>query len=95
MLNKATRREIDAARALLEVGAVRVVLQEPCDEILYVRAKVYAGDQHATVTITGDHTNVVAVEKMGEPLFVKDASANCSRLRSAGAGRPQFAARDL
>ncbi|HDS6515058.1 TPA: serine dehydratase subunit alpha family protein [Klebsiella oxytoca] len=81
VLNKATRREIDAARALLEVGAVRVVLQEPCDEILYVRAKVYAGDQHATVTITGDHTNVVAIEKMGEPLFVKDASANAAPAR--------------
>lgn len=75
VLKKATRREVDAARALLEVGAVRIVLQEPCDEILYVRAKVYAGDQHATVTITGNHTNVVAIEKMGHTLFVKDESA--------------------
>ncbi len=43
-----------------------------------MRAKVHAGEQHATVTITGDHTNVVAIEKMGEPLFVKDASANAA-----------------
>jgi L-cysteine desulfidase len=42
-----------------------VSLQEPCDEIIFVRAKVYAGDQHATVTIVGDHTNVVAIEKWG------------------------------
>ena len=55
---------------------------EPCDEILYVRAKVYAGDQHATVTITGDHTSVVAIEKMGEGLcFIKDASANAAPTR--------------
>ncbi|HCB1503090.1 TPA: serine dehydratase subunit alpha family protein [Klebsiella michiganensis] len=74
VLKKATQREIDAARALLEVGAVRVVLQDPCDEILYVRAKVYAGDQHATVTIAGDHTNVISIEKMGQPLFIKDES---------------------
>lgn len=74
VLKRATQREIDAARALLEVGAVRVVLQDPCDEILYVRAKVYAGDQHATVTIVGDHTNVVSIEKMGQPLFIKDES---------------------
>lgn len=74
VLKKATQREIDAARALLEVGAVRVVLQDPCDEILYVRARVYAGDQHATVTIVGDHTNVVSIEKMGQPLFIKDES---------------------
>lgn len=74
VLKRATQREIDAARALLEVGAVRVVLQDPCDEILYVRARVYAGDQHATVTIVGDHTNVVSIEKMGQPLFIKDES---------------------
>ncbi|WEJ91565.1 MAG: L-serine ammonia-lyase, iron-sulfur-dependent, subunit alpha [Klebsiella huaxiensis] len=74
VLKRATQREIDAARALLEVGAVRVVLQDPCDEILYVRVRVYAGDQHATVTIVGDHTNVVSIEKMGQPLFIKDES---------------------
>jgi len=74
VLKKATQREIDAARALLEVGAVRVVLQDPCDEILYVRARVYAGDQHTTVTIVGDHTNVISIEKMGQPLFIKDES---------------------
>ncbi|MDG1643751.1 serine dehydratase subunit alpha family protein [Klebsiella huaxiensis] len=74
VLKKTTQREIDAARALLEVGAVRVVLQDPCDEILYVRARVYAGDQHTTVTIVGDHTNVISIEKMGQPLFIKDES---------------------
>lgn len=77
VLKKATSREIDAARALLDVGAVRIVLQEPCDEILYVRAKVYAGDEHATVTISGDHTNVVAIEKMGHSLFIKAESNTC------------------
>ncbi len=79
VLKRATRREMDAARALLEAGAVRVVLQEPCDEILYVRAKVYAGDEHATVTIIGDHTNVVAIEKMGHSLFIKHESAASDR----------------
>lgn len=77
VLKKATSREVDAARALLQVGAVRVVLQDPCDEILYVRAKVYAGDQHATVTIAGDHTNVVAIEKMGRSLFIKPENSAC------------------
>ncbi|WP_154999889.1 L-cysteine desulfidase family protein [Klebsiella grimontii] len=79
VLKRATRREMEAARALLEAGAVRVVLQEPCDEILYVRAKVYAGDEHATVTIIGDHTNVVAIEKMGHSLFIKHESAASDR----------------
>lgn len=77
VLKKATKREINAARALLEVGAVRVSLQEPCDEIIFVRAKVYAGDQHATVTIVGDHTNVVAIEKMGQSLFIKPENNTC------------------
>lgn len=96
VLKRATRREMDAARALLEAGAVRVVLQEPCDEILYVRAKVYAGDEHATVTIIGDHTNVVAIEKKG-PLPVYQARKRGQRSwhRPADAGCPQLAARYL
>lgn len=82
VLKSASQRQIAAAKALLTVGAVRIVLQEPCEEALYVRARVYAGDQHATVTIIGDHTNVVSIEKMGQPVFVKTAEPG-------GGDRPQ------
>ncbi len=79
VLNKATQQEIDAAKALLASGAVSVELEENCHEALFVRAQVYAGDDYATVTIVGDHTNVVSVTRMGVTLFEKtetDASHN-------------------
>lgn len=38
------------------------MLQEPCNDILFSRAKVYSGDSWACVTIVGDHTNIVRIE---------------------------------
>jgi L-cysteine desulfidase len=44
VLKDATADALVRAKALLEAGQVQVKLQEPCDEILYSRACVYAGD---------------------------------------------------
>lgn len=44
VLKDATADALVRAKALLEAGQVQVKLQEACDEILYSRACVYAGD---------------------------------------------------
>jgi L-cysteine desulfidase len=49
---------------------VQVKLQEPCDEILYSRACVHAGNTSAMVTIAGGHTRVVEIVCQGETRFV-------------------------
>lgn len=66
VLKDASSDALTRAKALLDAGKVRVRLQEPCDEILYSRACVYASDASATVTIAGGHTRVVEIVCQGE-----------------------------
>ncbi|WP_344290174.1 L-serine ammonia-lyase, iron-sulfur-dependent, subunit alpha, partial [Microbacterium arabinogalactanolyticum] len=49
------------------------MLQSPCEDILYSRAKVYAGDQWASATIVGGHTRFVCIERQGETLYTLKA----------------------
>lgn len=69
VLEKASARAVTQAKWLLEQGAVRVMLQAPCDDILYARAKVYAGERWASATIVGGHTRIVSIEQQGATLF--------------------------
>ncbi|MFW0764517.1 serine dehydratase subunit alpha family protein [Trabulsiella odontotermitis] len=75
VLNNVTAQDVARARQMLENGAVRVMLEIPCDEILSSRAKVYAGDAWASVTIAGGHTCITRIEKQGEVLFALDDAA--------------------
>ncbi|HDS6852110.1 TPA: serine dehydratase subunit alpha family protein [Enterobacter cancerogenus] len=72
VLKDATPEALARAKTLLEAGLVQVKLQEPCDEILYSRACVYAGEASAMVTIAGGHTRVVEVVCRGETRFTLD-----------------------
>lgn len=54
---------------MLAEGRVCVRLQEPCNDILYARACVYTANSNASVTIEGDHTRVVRIEKQGRRRF--------------------------
>lgn len=72
VLKDATPEALARAKALLEAGLVQVKLQEPCDEILYSRACVYAGEASAMVTIAEGHTRVVEVVCRGETRFTLD-----------------------
>ncbi|ASV57024.1 Inner membrane protein [Lelliottia jeotgali] len=63
---------VEQAKALLNAGKVQVKLQEPCAEILYSRARVYAGEESASVTIAGGHTRVVQITCQGETRFTLD-----------------------
>jgi len=69
VLKDATPDDLRQAKAMLEAGAVEIKLQVPCDDILYSRACVYAGNISATVTIAGGHTRVVEVVCQGEARF--------------------------
>lgn len=69
VLKDASAEALTRAKAMLKAGLVQVKLQEPCDEILYSRACVYAGDSSAMVTIVGGHTRVVEVVCQGETRF--------------------------
>ncbi|WP_395300829.1 serine dehydratase subunit alpha family protein [Enterobacter sp. ECC-175] len=76
VLKDASADALARAKALLEAGQVQVKLQEPCDEILYSRACVHAGDASAMVTIAGGHTRVVEVVFEGETRFTLDEQRN-------------------
>lgn len=54
VLKDATEEDIFRAVAMLEAGNVHVMLEEQSDELLYSRAKVYAGSEWASATISGD-----------------------------------------
>ena len=56
VLKDASAEALTRAKALLNAGLVQVKLQEPCDEILYSRACVYAGESSAMVTIWRAHS---------------------------------------
>jgi L-cysteine desulfidase len=72
VLKDASADALVRAKAMLKAGLVQVKLQEPCDEILYSRACVYAGESSAMVTIAGGHTRVVEVVCQGETRFTLD-----------------------
>lgn len=69
VLKGASAEALARAKCLLAEGKVQVKLKEPCDEVLYSRACVYAGDASAIVTIAGGHTRVVEVVCQGERRF--------------------------
>lgn len=72
VLKDASAKAIHDAKAMLSAGKVSVMLQQPCDEILFSRAKVYSRDGWACVTIVGGHTNIVRIETHAGVKFAQD-----------------------
>ncbi|WP_297201714.1 L-serine ammonia-lyase, iron-sulfur-dependent, subunit alpha [uncultured Pluralibacter sp.] len=75
VLKDATEEDIALAKALLAQNKVRVMLQEPCDELVYSCAKVYAGEEWASATLSGGHTRVVEIRKQDRICFSLDEQA--------------------
>lgn len=73
VLKDATAQAIADAKALLAAGKVSVKIQEPCNEILFSRAKVWNGEKWACVTIVGGHTNIVHIETHDGVVFTQQA----------------------
>lgn len=72
VLKAASSQSISAAKALLAAGKVRILVQDPCDDILYSRVKVWHGDAWVSTTIVGSHTRIVAIENQHGRLFTLD-----------------------
>ena len=69
VLKNSTGDHLTAAKSMLENGQVRIVLQSPCEDILYVRARLSAGERWCSVTIVGEHTRIVSIETQDGILF--------------------------
>ncbi|EPK7283934.1 TPA: serine dehydratase subunit alpha family protein [Citrobacter farmeri] len=76
VLKDASAQAIADAKAMLKAGKVSVMLQQPCDDILFSRAKVYSHDGWACVTIVGGHTHIVRIETHTGVKFSQQANAN-------------------
>ncbi|HEM7926239.1 TPA: serine dehydratase subunit alpha family protein [Citrobacter farmeri] len=76
VLKDASAQAIADAKAMLKAGKVSVMLQQPCDDILFSRAKVYSNDGWACVTIVGGHTHIVRIETHNGVTFSQQANAS-------------------
>lgn len=81
VLKGAPVEAIAAAKLLLARGEVKVTIQQPCDEILYTCVTVFAAKESATVTIAGEHTRVVRIEKDARVLF-DAAEDGCAEVKT-------------
>lgn len=72
VLKAASQEDIAHAKMMLDEGLVRVMLQSPCEDILYSQAKAFAGDEWASVTIVGGHTRIVRIETQDGVCFTLD-----------------------
>ncbi len=70
------------------------MLQEPCNDILFSRAKVYSGDSWACVTIVGDHTNIVRIETDKGVVFTRPIMRRKKKNLAAGSAVSYLAGRD-
>jgi L-cysteine desulfidase len=69
VLKNSTGDHLTAAKSMLENGQVHIVLQSPCEDILYARARLSAGERWCSVTIVGEHTRIVSIETQDGILF--------------------------
>lgn len=72
VLKAASQEDIASAKMMLEEGRVHVMLQSPCEDILYSRVKAFSGNEWASVTIVGGHTRIVRIETQDGVCFTLD-----------------------
>lgn len=77
VLHTVTSQDVLTAQDWMRQGKVAVNLQPDCTESLYARARVFFENEHATVTITGDHTRITAIEKGSEVVFKLSKGSQC------------------
>ncbi len=94
VLKDASAKAVADAKAMLAAGHVAVMLQEPCNDILFSRAKVYSGDSWACVTIVGDHTNIVRIETDKGVVFTQPIMRRKKKNLAAGSAVSYLAGRD-
>ena len=72
--------DIERTKALLEAHFCSTRLVESVDK-LYLKIQARAGQESASVTIQGHHTNITDIEKNGNCLFHSDHSQDSSAVR--------------
>lgn len=61
VLKNVTQSDVDAACRMITLKRVQVNIEPDCDDVLYARVRVWHGEHHATVTIAGEHTNIISI----------------------------------
>jgi len=77
VLSEVTREELAQAKAMLVNGSIKVCVDETKSS-LWIIVRIAAGSDWSQVIIRDQHTNVVSIEKNGEPIFSKQQK-NTSR----------------
>ncbi|WP_330984755.1 MULTISPECIES: serine dehydratase subunit alpha family protein [Enterobacterales] len=75
VLKNVTPPNVDAACRMIAQKQVRVSIDHDCTEVLYARVRVWQGEHHATVTIAGEHTNIINIAQDDIVVFRGDNSA--------------------
>lgn len=68
VLSEVTRQELAEAKSMLVSGSIKVRVDETKSS-LWVGVRIEAGSDWSQVIIRDQHTNVVSIEKNGEPIF--------------------------
>lgn len=65
VLKDTTPAAVEQGRRMIDDGCIKIALKEGACDMLYIEVAVAAGDDSATVIISGSHTNFVYVEHNG------------------------------
>ena len=76
VLKDCTPQAVDEGKQFIDEKRIRITLKEDIDEKLYIEATCRAGDDEATAIISGGHTRFQRIERNGQVLLDRSASAD-------------------
>ncbi|MCL1615865.1 L-serine ammonia-lyase, iron-sulfur-dependent, subunit alpha [Bacteroides sp. ET71] len=76
VLKDCTPQAVDEGKQFIDEKRIRITLKEDIDEKLYIEATCRAGHDEATAVISGGHTRFQRIERNGQVLLDRSASAD-------------------
>ena len=76
VLKDCTPQAVDEGKQFIDEKRIRITLKEDIDEKLYIEATCRVGDDEATAIISGGHTRFQRIERNGQVLLDRSASAD-------------------
>ena len=76
VLKDCTPQAVDEGKQFIDEKRIRITLKEDIDEKLYIEATCRAGHDEATAIISGGHTRFQRIERNGQVLLDRSASAS-------------------
>lgn len=73
VLKNVSQANVDAAVQWIEQKQVLTAIEPDCHDVLYARVRVWHGEHSATVTIAGEHTNIICIEQNDKVIFHGDS----------------------